>query len=94
MSVGYDHINVSAVKARGIVLGYTPDVLTDATADLTVLLALGASRRIKESIRAAEDGHVRLYLWGVSDRLIFYNANSGVNGLPLGYVDRNSQTRH
>ncbi|KAG2215988.1 hypothetical protein INT46_007048 [Mucor plumbeus] len=59
MSVGYDHIDVSAVKARNIKLGYTPDVLTDATADLTVLLALGASRRIKESIRAAEDG-----LWG------------------------------
>ncbi|KAL9559364.1 hypothetical protein PS6_000831 [Mucor atramentarius] len=59
MSVGYDHIDVPAVKARNIKLGYTPDVLTDATADLTVLLALGASRRIKESIRAAEDG-----LWG------------------------------
>jgi glyoxylate/hydroxypyruvate reductase len=58
MSVGYDHIDVSAVKARNIKLGYTPDVLTDATADLTVLLALGASRRIKESIRAAEDGLV------------------------------------
>lgn len=58
MSVGYDHIDVNAVKARNILVGYTPDVLTDATADLTVLLALGASRRIKESIRAAEDGLV------------------------------------
>lgn len=59
MSVGYDHIDVNAVKSRNIKLGYTPDVLTDATADLTVLLALGASRRIKESIRAAEDGLVK-----------------------------------
>lgn len=59
MSVGYDHIDVDAVKSRNIALGYTPDVLTDATADLTVLLALGASRRIKESIRAAEDGQVQ-----------------------------------
>lgn len=58
MSVGYDHIDVNAVKSRNIKLGYTPDVLTDATADLTALLALGASRRIKESIRAAEDGLV------------------------------------
>ncbi|KAI8051926.1 D-isomer specific 2-hydroxyacid dehydrogenase [Gilbertella persicaria] len=56
MSVGYDHIDVAAVKARNIKLGYTPDVLTDATADLTVLLTLGASRRIKESINAAQDG--------------------------------------
>jgi lactate dehydrogenase-like 2-hydroxyacid dehydrogenase len=60
MSVGYDHIDVDAVKSRNIKLGYTPDVLTDATADLTVLLALGASRRIKESIRAAEDGSVKI----------------------------------
>ncbi|KAI7901839.1 D-isomer specific 2-hydroxyacid dehydrogenase [Cokeromyces recurvatus] len=59
MSVGYDHINVDAVKSRNIKLGYTPDVLTDSTADLTVLLALGASRRIKECIQAAENG-----LWG------------------------------
>jgi glyoxylate/hydroxypyruvate reductase len=48
MSVGYDHIDVDAVKKRNIQIGYTPDVLTDATADLTVLLALGAARRIKE----------------------------------------------
>ncbi|KAI8984279.1 D-isomer specific 2-hydroxyacid dehydrogenase [Mycotypha africana] len=56
MSVGYDHIDVKAVKARNIKIGYTPGVLTDATADLTVLLTLGASRRIKEGIRAAEEG--------------------------------------
>ncbi|KAI9478832.1 MAG: D-isomer specific 2-hydroxyacid dehydrogenase [Benjaminiella poitrasii] len=56
MSVGYDHIDVNAAKSRHIKLGYTPDVLTDSTADLTVLLALGASRRIKECIRAAMDG--------------------------------------
>lgn len=58
MSVGYDHIDVPEVKSRNIPIGYTPDVLTDATADLTVLLALGASRRIKESIDAARDGSV------------------------------------
>lgn len=58
MSVGYDHIDTAAVKARQIQIGYTPDVLTDATADLTVLLTLGAARRIKEAIQVAENGQV------------------------------------
>lgn len=36
ISVGVDHINVEECKKRGIRIGYTPDVLTDATAELTV----------------------------------------------------------
>jgi lactate dehydrogenase-like 2-hydroxyacid dehydrogenase len=48
MSVGYDHVDVDAIKTRKVPLGYTPDVLTDATADLTALLTLAAARRIKE----------------------------------------------
>jgi glyoxylate/hydroxypyruvate reductase len=59
MSVGYDHIDVEAVKGRKIQLGYTPDVLTDATADLTALLTLAAARRIKESIDAVRNGEWR-----------------------------------
>ncbi|KAI9319096.1 D-isomer specific 2-hydroxyacid dehydrogenase [Dichotomocladium elegans] len=59
MSVGYDHIDVPAVRARNIELGYTPDVLTDATADLTVLLTLAAARRMKEGMAAAANGE-----WG------------------------------
>jgi phosphoglycerate dehydrogenase-like enzyme len=48
MSVGYDHVDMGAIKKRKLPLGYTPDVLTDATADLTALLTLAAARRIKE----------------------------------------------
>ncbi|KAI8073190.1 D-isomer specific 2-hydroxyacid dehydrogenase [Gongronella butleri] len=59
MSVGYDHLDVPAIKARNIQIGYTPNVLTDATADLTVLLTLAAARRMKEGIRAAEKGEWR-----------------------------------
>lgn len=44
-SVGFDHADVAALKARGIVLVNTPDVLTQATADVTWLLLLGAARR-------------------------------------------------
>ena len=47
-SVGYDHIDVAASRARGIVVTNTPDVLTDATADITMLLLLGAARRASE----------------------------------------------
>ena len=43
-SVGYDHIDVPAAKARGIAVTNTPDVLTDATADIAMLLILGAAR--------------------------------------------------
>ncbi len=43
-SVGYDHLNIPLAKARGIAVTNTPGVLTDATADLTLLLILGAAR--------------------------------------------------
>ena len=43
-SVGYDHIDVPAARARGIAVTNTPDVLTDATADIAMLLLLGAAR--------------------------------------------------
>lgn len=43
-SVGYDQIDVVAASERNIVVSNTPDVLTDATADLAILLLLGAAR--------------------------------------------------
>ncbi|MDP2618906.1 MAG: D-glycerate dehydrogenase [Hyphomicrobiales bacterium] len=43
-SVGYDHVDVKAAAKRGIVVTNTPEVLTNATADLTFLLLLGAAR--------------------------------------------------
>lgn len=49
LSVGFDHIDLVAARARGIMVTNTPDVVTDATADITVLLLLGASRRAHES---------------------------------------------
>ncbi|GIU71210.1 MAG: D-glycerate dehydrogenase [Candidatus Nitrosocaldaceae archaeon] len=50
-SVGYDHIDLDAAKKRGIIIGYTPDVLTDATADLTLALLLAIARRVVEGDR-------------------------------------------
>jgi glyoxylate reductase len=47
-SVGFDHIDLKAAEARGLIVTNTPDVLTDATADITMLLILGAARRAFE----------------------------------------------
>ena len=43
-SVGYDHLNIPLAKQRGIAVTNTPGVLTDATADIALLLILGAAR--------------------------------------------------
>lgn len=45
MSVGVDHVDVAEVKRRKIPLGYTPNVLNDAVADVGIGLAIAASRR-------------------------------------------------
>jgi len=50
-SVGYDHVDTEAAKARGIIVTNTPEVLSDATAELTMMLMLGAARRASEGER-------------------------------------------
>jgi len=50
-SVGYDHIDVKYADTKGIVVSYTPEVLTRATADLTMALLLAVFRRIVEGDR-------------------------------------------
>jgi len=56
MAVGVDNIDVAALTARGIPLGHTPGVLTDATADLAFALLLATARRIVESHNALRAG--------------------------------------
>lgn len=58
-SVGTDHIDLAAAKRRGIAVTNTPDVLTDATADIALLLMLAAARRAGEGERM-----VRARAWG------------------------------
>ena len=55
-SVGVDHCDLDALRARGIVVTNTPDVLSDATAELAMLLMLGAARRAVEGDRLVRDG--------------------------------------
>lgn len=55
-SVGFDHIDTEYAKKKKIRVGYTPEVLTDATADLAFSLLLDISRRVSEGDRIIRSG--------------------------------------
>jgi glyoxylate reductase len=55
-SVGVDHVDLVACRARGILVTNTPDVLTDATADLAFALILAVARRVREGEALARSG--------------------------------------
>jgi glyoxylate reductase len=78
-AVGYDNIDVAAAAERGIAVGNTPDVLTDATADLTFALLLAAARRLPEGIALVRDGE--WVTWEPSRDL-----GAAVHGATLGIV--------
>ena len=50
-AVGFGNIDIEAASKRNIVVTNTPDVLTDATAEIAMLLILGASRRAVEGMK-------------------------------------------
>ena len=54
-AVGFGNINLEAAKRRNIIVTNTPEVLTDATAEIGILLILGACRRASEGIQGAKD---------------------------------------
>jgi glyoxylate reductase len=56
-AVGYNNIDVAEAKKRNIRVGNTPDVLTDATADMAFALLISAGRRIVESVDYVRQGH-------------------------------------
>ena len=55
-AVGFGNIDLDAAKKKGIAVTNTPEVLSDATAEIGVLLILGACRRAAEGIEAAREG--------------------------------------
>ncbi|MCJ8749240.1 hypothetical protein PDJAM_G00174080 [Pangasius djambal] len=84
MSVGFDHLSLDELKKRGIRVGYTPEVLTDAVAELTVALLLATSRRLIEATHEAKTGG-----WGTWRTLWLCGyelANSTVGILGLGRI--------
>jgi len=56
MAVGYDNIDVNAAKSKGVIVTNTPDVLTEATADLVFALLLATGRRLIEANRFLHNG--------------------------------------
>jgi glyoxylate reductase len=59
MAVGFNNIDLQAAHRRGVVVTNTPDVLTDATADLTWALLLASARRLPEGERMIQSGHFK-----------------------------------
>ena len=79
MAVGYDHIDVQACTKRKILVGNTPGVLTETTADFAFALLLAAARRIGEGIEFVKAGH-----WGAWDPELLLGQD--VNEATLGII--------
>ncbi len=78
-SVGYDHVDVKAAKARGLIVTNTPGVLNDATAEIAMLLMLGAARRAAEGERMMRGGEWKE--WSLA-----FMVGTQVTGKTLGIV--------
>lgn len=84
-AVGYNNVDTEAATAKGIVVTNTPEVLTDATADISILLLLGASRRAYEGRRAAES---QGWIWSTSLLLGKQMSNRKLGILGMGRIGR------
>jgi len=78
-SVGFDHIDTKAAERAGITVTNTPDVLTEATADIAMLGVLAASRRVRESANMLRRGEWQR--WTPTELL-----GRGLQGKNLGIV--------
>jgi len=78
-AVGFDNVDLAAARELGVVVTNTPDVLTEATADLTWALLLATARRLGEAERCVRAGAWRG--WGMLDFL-----GADVHGRTLGIV--------
>jgi glyoxylate reductase len=79
VAVGVDNVDLAACRARGVIVTNTPDVLTEATADLAFGLLLAAARRIAEGDRLVRAG-------GFTGWTPTFMLGARVNGATLGIV--------
>jgi lactate dehydrogenase-like 2-hydroxyacid dehydrogenase len=84
-AVGFGNIDIDSAKKRGIVVTNTPHVLTDATADISILLLLGASRRAYEGRKAAEQQN---WNWSADLLLGKQMSNRKLGILGMGRIGR------
>lgn len=80
-SAGYEHIDLAAACRRGIVVTNTPDVLSEATADMALFLMLGALRRGREYAAIMEDGWRQRFGLGDMLGLDFHGRTLGILGM-------------
>ena len=85
-SVGFDHLDIKAAQAKGIFLSNTPDVLTDCTADLGMMLLLNACRRGREYQAIMDKGWVTSY--GQADMLGLQVSGKTLGILGMGRIGR------
>ena len=81
IAVGYDNLDVPAARQRGVIVTNTPDVLTEATAELTWALILGIARRVAEGDRLIRSGGWNR--WGLDFML-----GMELRGKQLGIIGR------
>jgi len=81
IGVGYDNIDAAAARRRGVIVTNTPDVLTDAVAELTWGLILGVMRRLTEGDRVIRAG--KWNRWSFEFML-----GAGLSGKQLGIIGR------
>lgn len=86
MAVGVDNIDLQAAAARGILVGHTPGVLTEATADLAFALLLAAARRIVEAADYVRRGQWRT--WGPTTLLGADLAGATLGIIGLGRIGK------
>ncbi len=81
VAVGVDNIDLEAAAAHNIPVGHTPDLLTDATADLTFALILGAARRLIEAADYAREGYWKT--WELTNLLgsVVFGSTLGIIGM-------------
>ncbi len=79
VAVGYNNVDVAACRDRGVIVTNTPDVLTDATADLTMALILMVTRRLGEGERVIRSG--ASWQWGM-----FMMLGTGIQDRQLGII--------
>ena len=80
-SVGYNHIDLDACRARDVVVTNTPDVLTEATADMAWALLMATARRICESEHWLRAGHWKRWAWDQFLGQDLYRSTLGIVGM-------------
>ena len=84
-AVGFGNIHIEAARKRNIIVTNTPDVLTEATAEITMLLILGASRRVTEGIKWARNKN---WKWSADFLIGKQLSGSRLGILGLGRIGR------